>query len=117
MFAGGRWSLVEQDFHGRVNASVGTLKVDAPALPPATLADDWNDDHNHVEEGKYIDRLAASQPHTMAKVHQCGTRIYVAGNEVELCDIYTVNKDFIHLKIWRGSQGFSALAMQAGNAA
>jgi uncharacterized protein (TIGR04141 family) len=43
--------------------------------------------------------------------------IYVDGAEVELCDIYDVRKDLIHLKIWRGSQGFSALAMQASNAA
>jgi uncharacterized protein (TIGR04141 family) len=53
----------------------------------------------------------------MAKIHQCGQNIYVDGAEVELCDIYDVRKDLIHLKIWRGSQGFSALAMQASNAA
>jgi uncharacterized protein (TIGR04141 family) len=93
------------------------LKQGAPVLPAAVLRDDYNQERTHVEEGKYINRLTANNPDTMAKVHQCGTQIYVGGNEVELCDIYDLSKDFLHLKSWRGSQGFSALSMQASNAA
>jgi uncharacterized protein (TIGR04141 family) len=87
------------------------------AQSPSETAVDGNIARDHVDKGKYIDRVTAAHPDTMAKIHQCGTNTYAAGNPVELCDIYDVAKDFVHLKIWRGSQGFSALAMQAANAA
>jgi len=102
VFAGGRWSLIAADFLQTVNNYINGLKQQAPALPPATLNDDGNADGSHVEEGNYIERLTDSNLNTMAKVHQCGRQVRVDGNEVELCDIYDVSKDFIHLKIWRG---------------
>lgn len=96
---------------------VDELKAGPPALPPATLADDGNPTRTNIIEGQYIHRVAANKPLEMARVHQCGVDIRVGGDIVELCDIYDVSKDLIHLKIWRSSQGFSALAMQAANAA
>jgi uncharacterized protein (TIGR04141 family) len=52
-----------------------------------------------------------------ARIHGHLPKILVDGDEVELCDIYDAARDFIHLKIWRSSQGFSALAMQGSNSA
>jgi uncharacterized protein (TIGR04141 family) len=116
-FGGGRWSLIERDFHDNVDRYVDELKAGPPPLPPATLADDGNPTRTNIIEGLYIDRVAANKPLEMARVHQCGVDIRVGGDIVELCDIYDVSKDLIHLKIWRSSQGFSALAMQAATAA
>lgn len=115
VLAGGRWSLIEANFLNVVNKYVDNLKHQHSGLPPADSQHDINSDGN-LDEGAYIGRLTGNNPR-MAKVHQCGQKVSVEGVEVEFCDIYDLDKDFIHLKIWRASQGFSALAMQASNAA
>lgn len=116
-FAAGSWSAISANFQQTVNLYVEDLKQHAPAFPAARLIEDSNKDGTHVDETKYIKRLTDSNPNAMAKIHGSKHKVYVGDVEVELCDIYNVCKDFIHLKIWRGSQGFSALAMQAANSA
>jgi uncharacterized protein (TIGR04141 family) len=101
-----------------VNDYINELTVNAPALPPAVLAQDGNQKGDKIDEAKYIVRIC--NPNTgnadYAKIHKCGKEVKFGGNVVELCDVYDTAKDFIHLKVWSSSQTFSALSMQAANA-
>jgi uncharacterized protein (TIGR04141 family) len=114
VLGGGRWSSVQANFLARVNDYISEIQQNAPNLPAAGQQD--RNAGGNLEEGLYIHRVTAANPN-YARIHQNGYQIFVGGREVELCDIYDIARDFIHLKIWRSSQGFSALAMQAANAA
>lgn len=114
-FGAGRWSLVEPNFLQTVNDFVNALKVNAPVLPIAVLAQDGNAKGDKIDEAKYIVRICNGNAN-YAKIHKCGHDVSFGGNVVELCDVYDVNRNFIHLKVWSSSQTFSALAMQGTNA-
>jgi uncharacterized protein (TIGR04141 family) len=114
-FGGGRWSVVQVAFLETVDNYVNAMKQESPPLPDAVGQQDVGPKGN-LDEGAYILRVTQANAN-YAKIHGHQPKIYVDGDEVELCDIYDVAKDFIHLKIWRSSQGFSALAMQGANSA
>ncbi len=117
-FGAGHWSLVEPQFLQTVDDYINELRANAPNLPVAIMAQDGNAKRNRIIEEKYIDRLCHHQNGNpnYARIHQCGREVRFGGEAVELCDVYDVNRDFIHLKVWTSSQTFSALAMQASNA-
>jgi len=97
LLSGGKWYRVDRDFVDDVNKYFEKLPRYAGNLP---LYDDNS-------EGNYNDRVCREKPQDLALmdrqlIHYAGPR-----SGIEFCDIYTSNKDIIHVKRYGQSKVFS----------
>jgi uncharacterized protein (TIGR04141 family) len=99
LLSSGKWYCVEHDFVGAVNNEVATL-VRPCGLPRYT----------DKSEGAYNERVAKESGGTIALVDRKLVRI--GGTTVEFCDLFTHQRQMIHVKRYGGSSVLSHLFAQ-----
>ena len=93
MLNAGSWYQVENDYKRQVEDTYN-------AVPLSNLA---FIDYNHADEGAYNEALALSSP-SFFLMDRNLIPSGVAGNGIELCDVYDLTWKFIHVKKYGGSQ-------------
>jgi uncharacterized protein (TIGR04141 family) len=115
MLTNGKWYRISTDFLETVRTAVDGLARETPRLPAYTASD--------ADEGTYNTRAAAESDGRLALMDRKFARI--DGNPVEACDLYSADREFIHVKRYQGSsaplshlfaQGVNAGAVWLGDA-
>ena len=101
----GRWFSVDQNFVRMVNEEYERIPVSEMAFMPHSA--------EHTKENQYTQAFVNSDPEHLlcmdAKVVSHGG----GRSKIELCDVLTENKTFIHIKPYSGSATLSHLFNQA----
>ncbi|HKZ02227.1 MAG TPA: DUF6119 family protein [Pyrinomonadaceae bacterium] len=100
LLSGGKWYRVTRDFVTEVNDSFARIPRYEVALP------EYDDD----SEGEYNERVADGGTGRFALMDR--KIISFGGGKFEFCDLYTREKDIIHVKRYGGSSIFSHLFAQ-----
>jgi uncharacterized protein (TIGR04141 family) len=100
----GKWYRVERDFVAAVNADI------APLIQPFALPD-----YTDKSEGDYNERVAKQSKGKLALMDR--KMIRIGGSTVEFCDLYTAQRQMIHVKKYAGSSVLSHLFAQGSVAA
>jgi uncharacterized protein (TIGR04141 family) len=103
LLSGGRWYRVTRDFVAEVNASYDAIARYPVALP------EYDDD----SENAYNERVAIADSGRFVLMDK--TLVPFGGGKFEFCDLYTSNKDIIHVKRYGGSSVFSHFFTQGTN--
>ena len=107
LLSGGKWYIVDTDFVQTVNDSFKSTPQYDKALPS----------YDHMSETEYNSRVASSSPNNYALMDR--KFIFHGGGQskFEFCDLYTSDKDIIHVKRYGGSSVLSHLFAQGVNSA
>jgi len=107
LLSGGKWYIVDIDFVQTVNDSFKATPQYDKSLPS----------YDHMSETEYNSRVATSSPNDYALMDR--KFIFHGGGQskFEFCDLYTADKDIIHVKRYGGSSVLSHLFAQGVNSA
>jgi len=105
LLSGGKWYRVTRDFVAEVNDSFARIPRYPAALP------EYDDD----SEGEYNERVANGDAGRFALMDL--KIIPFGGGKFEFCDLYTRDKDIVHVKRYGGSSVFSHFFAQGTNSA
>lgn len=105
LLSGGKWYRVTRDFVADVNASFARIPRYPVVLP------EYDDD----SEGEYNERVANADPGRFALMDR--KILPFGGGKFEFCDLYTGDKDIVHVKRYGGSNVFSHFFVQGTNSA
>lgn len=100
LLSGGKWYRVTRDFVAEVNDSFARIPRYEIALP----------DYDDESEREYNERVANGDTGRFALMDR--KIIPFGGGKFEFCDLYTRDKDIIHVKRYGGSSIFSHLFAQ-----
>jgi uncharacterized protein (TIGR04141 family) len=100
LLSGGKWYRVTRDFVAEVNDSFARITRYENALP----------EYDDNSEGEYNERVANGGTRPFALMDK--KIISFGGGKFEFCDLYTREKDIIHVKRYGGSSIFSHLFAQ-----
>jgi uncharacterized protein (TIGR04141 family) len=102
IISAGRWYKIETDFVKLVNDFFSKIS------PYDGILSDYND----KSEGIYCSRLATAEPNRFALMDQKSIQIGGAYGKVEFCDLFSKDKDLIHIKRYGASSVLSHLFAQ-----
>ena len=107
LLSGGKWYVIAFDFVQIVNDSFKSIEKYEKALP----------NYDHMSETEYNSRTANSNPGMYALMDR--NFIYHGGGQskFEFCDLYTNDRDIIHVKRYGASSVLSHLFAQGVNSA
>lgn len=107
LLSGGKWYIVDTDFVQTVNNSFKTTPRYEKSLPS----------YDQMSETEYNSRVATSSPDDYALMDR--KLIFHGGGQskFEFCDLFTTDKDIIHVKRYGGSSVLSHLFAQGVNSA
>ena len=103
IISNGQWYRIDQDFVNAVNQFYNNVPLSHVDLPTA---------HINEDEGAYNNRLSAAAPASRLLMDK---RLIVLGanqDKIEFCDIFTTDKQLIHIKRYSGSATLSHLFNQ-----
>ena len=99
----GKWFRIEPDFVKKTNADFETIPLSSIALP----------DYKHSGEGAYNQDVAEKQAGTYALMDDTNRVFHGGGHgQVEVCDLFSKNKELIHIKRYGKSSVLSHLFAQ-----
>lgn len=99
----GRWYRVDNNFVEAVNEFFEEMPRYEPRLP----------EYDDASEGAYCERVAATFPSQYALMDRKLVQIGGAYGKVEFCDLFTTERDMIHVKRYGASSVLSHLFSQA----
>lgn len=102
LLSGGKWYRVTRDFVTEVNNSFAKIPRYPAAFP------EYDDD----SEGAYNERVANGDSGRFALMDK---KLIPLGGRFEFCDLYTRDKDIVHVKRYGGSSVFSHFFAQGTN--
>ena len=103
LLSGGKWYCVTRDFVQEVNESFNRIPEYANALP----------EYDDNSEGEYNERVTADDTYALMDKKKI---MYGGGHSnFEFCDLYTKDKDIIHVKRYGQSAVFSHFFAQGTN--
>lgn len=102
LLSGGKWYRVTRDFVAEVNDSFNKISRYPVSLP----------EYDDNSEGEYNERVANGNPDQYALMDMKLIPFGGGNNKFEFCDLYTCDKDIIHVKRYGGSSIFSHLFAQ-----
>lgn len=105
LLSGGKWYRVTRDFVAEVNDSFARIPRYPTALP----------EYDDESEREYNERVANDDTRRFALMDR--KIIPFASGKFEFCDLYTSEKDIIHVKRYGGSSIFSHLFAQGTTSA
>ncbi len=111
----GKWYEVDATFIGRITETLDLVQISALAFPAVEV---WNEGGKSIieSEGDYNTRAAAAHGYFLLDKKLVKTDR--ATSSIELCDLLTPAKQFVHVKHRKGgSAGLSHLFAQGGVAA
>ena len=98
----GSWYLLNTDFVDEVNGFYGAIEVSSVELPP----------YGTKKEPEYNSYIAATYANDFDLLDRKMIPIGGGRSSVEFCDLYTKNKQMIHIKKYGGSSVLSHLFQQ-----
>jgi uncharacterized protein (TIGR04141 family) len=99
----GKWYLLDDDFVAAVNKVVSEIKVRNLGLL----------EYQDQSEGIYNERVADRSNHRFALLDADNVRHGGGPSQVEFCDLYSQDREMIHVKRYSGSSVLSHLFSQA----
>lgn len=102
LLSGGKWYRVAQSFVDEVNAAFQRIPRSSVVLPPCSEND----------ELAYNTRVAATSGSRIALMDRKVVRVDAARDKVEFCDLYTSDRQLIHVKRYGASSVLSHLFAQ-----
>jgi uncharacterized protein (TIGR04141 family) len=103
VLSSGRWFRIDKEFVETVNTFFDAMPRYERELP----------EYDDASEGAYCARVAGSFPRDFALMDQKSIQIGGAHGRVEFCDLFTADKDLIHVKRYGASSVLSHLFSQA----
>jgi uncharacterized protein (TIGR04141 family) len=103
LLSAGKWYQVDDDFVAAVNSIVGAIPICDMGLP----------EYRDLTEGKYNERVADNSRERFALVDADNVRHGGGRSQIEFCDLYSRDRDMIHVKRYSGSSVLSHLFSQA----
>lgn len=103
LLTNGHWYAISRDFVSKVNAALKRVPDADVTLP----------DYNGPNEAVYNEILAKTRPPTKVLFDKKMFQPAGAATPFELCDVYTADKQFLHIKRYGGSSILSHLFAQA----
>jgi uncharacterized protein (TIGR04141 family) len=103
LLSSGKWYQIDDDFVTAIDRVVGLIPTCDVGLP------EYKDD----TEGKYNERVADSSRNRFALVDADTVRHGGGHGAIEFCDLYSRERDIIHVKRYSGSGTLSHLFSQA----
>jgi uncharacterized protein (TIGR04141 family) len=103
LLSAGKWYQIDDDFVTGIDRVVRTIPTCDVGLP------EYHDD----TEGKYNERVADSSGNRFALVDADTVRHGGGHSSIEFCDLYSLQRDMIHVKRYSGSGTLSHLFAQA----
>jgi uncharacterized protein (TIGR04141 family) len=97
LLSGGKWYRVDRDFVNDVNKYFDQLPRFERELPA----------YNDNSEGSYNERVCRDRPDMFALMDRQLINYGGPRSGIEFCDIYTVDKDIVHVKRYGQSKVFS----------
>jgi uncharacterized protein (TIGR04141 family) len=107
LLSGGRWYSVASSFVAEVDDAMSRIDVIATDLPPYT----------HDDEGAYNAAAAGLTHLRLVLTDRKLVRCRAAASGVEFCDLYSADRDIIHVKRAGGSSVYSHWFSQATTSA
>lgn len=98
----GKWYHIDNDFVARINREYREIPLLSIGLPP----------YNDGTETEYNKRVAAEEPATYALMDRKLVSTGGGRGKIEFCDLYSAEKDLIHVKRYGGSGVLSHLFTQ-----
>lgn len=102
LISAGKWYRVARDFVQSVNENYKRIPRFDQSLP----------EYCHESEGSYNECVAQGDPDTFALLDRQNIPYGGGSNRIEFCDLYTRNRDIIHVKRYGGSSVLSHLFSQ-----
>lgn len=102
LLSGGKWYRVTKDFVAEVNDSYARIPRYPAAFP----------EYDDESEGAYNERVANGDAGRFALMDK---KLVPLGGRFEFCDLYTRDKDIVHVKRYGGSSVFSHFFAQGTN--
>ena len=99
ILSGGEWFEIEKNFAERIAKRVGRIKFANLGLPAACPEEEERDYNIRAAQGSGRYCVDRNCPR-------------VAGDEIELCDLYASKNTFVHVKRWKASSTLSHLFAQ-----
>jgi uncharacterized protein (TIGR04141 family) len=103
LLSSGKWYQIDEDFVASIDRIVGSIPTCDVGLPA----------YNDATEGKYNERVADSSQDRFALVDADMVRHGGGRSSIEFCDLYSLERDMIHVKRYSGSGTLSHLFSQA----
>jgi len=103
LLSGGKWYRVTRDFVADVNGSFAKIPRYQVAFP----------EYDDESEGAYNERVANEDSGRIALMDK--KLVSFGGGKFEFCDLYTRDKDIVHVKRYGGSSVFSHFFAQGTN--
>lgn len=99
----GKWFRIEPDFVTKTNSAYSKIAISGLSLP----------DYKHKNEGAYNIDVSSSNPDEYALLDDKQKVFHGGGHgQVEICDLFSVQKNFIHIKRYGKSSVLSHLFSQ-----
>jgi len=103
LLSSGKWYQIDDDFVASIDRIVGSIPICDLGFPA----------YNDATEGKYNERVADSSQNRFALVDAEMVRHGGGRSSIEFCDLYSIERDMIHVKRYSGSGTLSHLFSQA----
>ena len=103
LLSGGKWYRVTKDFVAEVNAAFASIPRYPVEFP----------EYDDASEGDYNARVADAEPGRFALMDK--KLVTYGTGKFEFCDLYTRDKDIVHVKRYGGSSVLSHLFAQGTN--
>ncbi len=111
LFVNGQFWQVNNDLVGALNQFVDSLEPSTVELPPSKMVpfvkDDGTKSIREETEGDYNERAAREGKHAL--MDKKTVRISSSTDAIEVCDIFTAERQFVHVKRKFGSSSLSHL--------
>ena len=102
LISAGKWYKIESNFVQSVNDYFNRIPRYPNALP----------EYHHDGEAHYNASVVETNPQTFALMDRRNIPYGQGPNRIEFCDLYTTNRDIIHVKRYGGSNVLSHLFSQ-----
>jgi len=103
LLSSGKWYQVDDDFVASINNIVRVIPTCNLGLP----------EYEDTSEGEYNERAAALSNSRFALVDADNVRHGGGHSQIEFCDLYSIDRDMVHVKRYSGSGVLSHLFSQA----
>lgn len=107
LLSGGKWYRVDTDFVQTVNEAYSKMSGYSSVLPV----------YNHSSETEYNKKIAETLSDQYALMDRKNIQHGGGYSKFEFCDLYTADRDMIHVKRYGGSSVLSHLFLQGVNSA
>jgi uncharacterized protein (TIGR04141 family) len=106
LLSSGKWYQVDDEFVAGIDKIVDAI----PTVPPTDID---LPEYEDLKEGEYNERAADASNNRLALVDADNVRHGGGHSLIEFCDLYSSNRDMIHVKRYSGSAVLSHLFSQA----